>query len=134
MQQSLFYQGTGQVLQSLHVQVRRRGDDAPTLLGELVSMELCSQREIRISVLPGVHKPEQFHSRGTGAPDPGGGCVCLLGTVSVVPLCRGSRLTVFSPTALQTQLCSGRFNTYLMRTMCVHTYGCVYICLHMHTI
>lgn len=66
MQQSLFYQGTGRVLQSLHVQVRRRGDDAPTLLGELVSMELCSQREVRISVLPGVHKPEQFTAEAQG--------------------------------------------------------------------
>lgn len=57
--QSLCYHGTGQALQILHVQVRHGGDEAPTLLGKLVSVELCSQWEIRISVLPGVDKPEQ---------------------------------------------------------------------------
>lgn len=81
-----------------------------------------------------AHIRATFTQEAQGLQVPTGDCVCLLGAVSAVPLCKGNRLLVCSPTALQTQLCCGRFNTYLMRTMCVHTYGCLYICLHIHTI
>lgn len=129
VQQSLCSQGAGQVLQPL--QVRHGGDDVPTLPGRLVSMELCSQGERRIPVLPGVHKPEQApQQRHGGSRPPWGLCVPPWSRVCATPL---QREQTHSPTALQTQLCCGRFNTYLMRTMRVHTYGCVYICLHIHT-
>ena len=109
------------------------GDDGPIPSRGLVSVGLCSPRGIRLLILPGMHTSEQPSCWRHGGPDPRWGRVCLLGAGSAVPLCRRNRPLVSSPAALQTQLCCGRFNTYLMRTMCMHTYGCVYICLHIHT-
>lgn len=133
--QPLCYQGAGQALQTLHVQVWDGGGVMnPPLRRACEHGALLPVRNKGFHPAWGAHVRATFTPEARGLRIPAGGCVCLLGVVSAVPLCKGNRLLVFSPLALQTQLCCGRFNTYLMRTMCVHTYGCVYICLHIHTI